>query len=525
MIKAMMTPADADLTLPSILAALGDTPACLDLVLTIIFHPDTSRIGYKSIVPLQKGTDPWVLGRNSPTFNGDTGLASKALEDRHVSRVALQFVYQKKRLMVRRFESASRCCIGSTEVQDSVELRWDKLLKGVPIMLAHSIVLMLRLAKRRAVQVPLGGQGNALRGGSACIEAIHQQVIHAAKSDVDVMIRGETGTGKELVATAIHRASGRAEAPMVSVNMAAIPSELAAAALFGSSRGAFTGADRATLGYFEQAQGGSLFLDEIGETSLEVQPLLLRALQQREIQVVGGVIKRIDVRVISATDAALDAVGCDFKAALRHRLGAFEIVLPPLREHPEDIGELLLYFLQGSAAEAQRSEVLPQAQSAERDIAAWALLFFRFVSYSWPGNVRELANFSRQIILASEKNLTLNDHLYSALFSSSGKPHSADSSTARRKIDDIDDAAFDQAMVSNGCEALRVALQLGVSRSAVYRRIKTSIRYRLATDIPLDELQSMLIQHDGDSIIVARQLQVSVKSLRCHLRNLHLLYT
>ena len=210
---------------------------------------------------------------------------------------------------------------------------------------------------------------------------------------------------------------------MVSVNMAAIPSELAAAALFGSSRGAFTGADRTTLGYFEQAQGGSLFLDEIGEASLEVQPLLLRALQQREIQVVGGVIRRIDVRVISATDAALDAVGCDFKAALRHRLGAFEIVLPPLREHPEDIGELLLYFLQGSAAEAQRSEVLPHAQSPERDIAAWAILFFRFVSYSWPGNVRELANFAQQIILASEKNLTLNENVYSAFLRTVVKRH------------------------------------------------------------------------------------------------------
>ena len=521
----MMTPADADLTLPSIMAALGDTPAALDLVLTIIFHPDTSRIGYKSTVPLQKSTDPWVLGRDSPIFKSDAGLPSAAIEDRHVSRRALQFLYQNKRLIVRRFDSASRCFIGSIQVQGSVELQWDKLLKGVPIMLAHSIVLMLRLARRRATGMPLGGEGSALRGGSACIEDIHRQVAHAAKSDVDVLIRGETGTGKELVANAIHRASERAEAPMVSVNMAAIPSELAAAALFGSRRGAFTGADRTALGYFEQAQGGCLFLDEIGEASLEVQLLLLRALQQREIQVVGGVITRIDLRVISATDAALDAVGCDFKAALRHRLGAFEIVLPPLREHPEDIGELLLYFLQGSAAEAQRSEVLPHPQSPERDIAAWTLLFFHFVSYSWPGNVRELANFAQQIILASENNLTLNENVYSVIFKSGGKSPPADRITARRKIDDIDEATFDQAMVSNGCEALRVALQLGVSRSAVYRRIKISLRYRLATDIPLDELQSMLIQHDGDSIMVARQLQVSVKSLRCHLRNLHLLYT
>jgi transcriptional regulator with PAS, ATPase and Fis domain len=292
--------------------------------------------------------------------------------------------------------------------------------------------------------------------------------------------------------------------------------------LFGSTRGAFTGADRATPGYFEQAQGGSLFLDEIGDASLDVQPLLLRALQQREIQAVGGAIKHVDVRVISATDAALDGEGCDFKAALRHRLGACEIVLPPLHEHPEDIGELLLHFLQRSAAETARAELLPHAQSLARDIAAWAILFFRFVSYRWPGNVRELVNFAQQIVLASEKTPILNENLQLTLLRKNTKAHSVKRLPPRRKIQDIDDDTFDQAMVSNGSEALRVALQLGVSRGAVYRRIKMSPRYRLATEFSLDELQRVLSEHGGDSMAVARQLQVSVNSLRCHLRNLRL---
>jgi two-component system nitrogen regulation response regulator GlnG len=195
-----------------------------------------------------------------------------------------------------------------------------------------------------------------------------------------------------------------------------------------------------------------------------------------------------------------------------------------LHEHPEDIGELLLYFLQCSAVQAGRTELLPDVQSLARDIAAWAILFFRFVSYRWPGNVRELGNFAQQIVLASEKTPILTEKLQLTLLMKTAKARTAEEITPRRKIQDIDDDTFDQAMVSNGSEALRVALQLGVSRGAVYRRIKMSPRYRLATDISLDELQRVLTQLGGDSIAVARQLQVSVNSLRCHLRNLRLFY-
>jgi len=302
--------------------------------------------------------------------------------------------------------------------------------------------------------------------------------------------------------------------------MAAIPSELAAAALFGSARGAFTGADRAVPGYFEQAQGGTLFLDEIGDTSAAVQPLLLRALQQREIQAVGGAIRHVDVRVISATDADLDAETCDFKAALRHRLGACEIVLPLLREHAEDIGELLLHFLHSSAAAAGRPALLPHAQSAASDIAAWAVLFYSFLCYRWPGNVRELANFAQQLVLASAQVPILNDTLRAALATTRGSTPVAPGQLPRRRMQDISDERFDQAMVTNGCEVQRVARQLGVSRAAVYRRIAESTRYRLASAIPTDELQRLLLEHGGDSVAVARQLGVSMSSLRSQLRRL-----
>jgi two-component system nitrogen regulation response regulator GlnG len=351
---------------------------------------------------------------------------------------------------------------------------------------------------------------------------LREQIARAADSDLDVLIRGETGTGKELVATAIHRASRRAGAPMVCVNMAAIPNELAAAALFGSARGAFTGADKAATGYFEQAQGGSLFLDEIGDASAEVQPQLLRALQQREIQAVGGRIRHVDLRVISATDADLESDSRDFKAALRHRLGACEVLLPPLREHPEDIGELLLYFLRLGAAESGRASLLPHARTSAPDIAAWAVLFFAFLSYHWPGNVRELANFAQQVVLSSDRTPIMNESLQTAMAGSgvNATAAAAAASAARGKMQDIDDATFERAMLGNGCEVLHVARQLGVSRASVYRRIEASASYRLASDIPPQELRHLMAEHAGDCEAVSRQLRVSQISLRKQLRKL-----
>lgn len=518
----MLTQSDPDLTLPSIIASLAGKYAALELVITIVFHPDTSRIGQRAAVPKQTGNAPWILGRSSPAFNGCGKQSPSPLEDRHISRRALQFLYRGKSLTICRFDKASRCRVGQTELFDTVELDWEQLCAGVPLLLGHSIVLLLRLGPSGTPSARGPGCGHPLRGSSACMEGVREQVARAADSDLDVLIRGETGTGKELVATAIHSASRRAGAPIVSVNMAAIPSELAAAALFGSARGAFTGADKTAPGYFEQAQGGSLFLDEIGDTSAGVQPQLLRALQQREIQAVGGPIRRVDVRVISATDAALDGEGSDFKAALRHRLGACEIVLPPLREHPEDVGELLMYFLQMSAAEAGRTQLLPHAQSPAPDIAAWAVLFFSFLGYSWPGNVRELANFAQQVILASEQTPILNDNLQAALAAAGANVTRPSQPPTRRKMQDIDDDIFDEAMASNGCEAKRVALQLGVSRTAVYRRIEVSPLYRLVSEISREEYERALTEREGDSAAVARHLHVSLNSLRRRLRYLRL---
>ena len=304
--------------------------------------------------------------------------------------------------------------------------------------------------------------------------------------------------------------------------MAAIPPGLAAATLFGSARGAFTGANRASEGYFAQAQGGTLFLDEIGDTPAEVQPQLLRALQQREIQSVGGAIQKVDVRVISATDGALESESCDFKAALRHRLGAGEIHLLPLRQHPEDIGELLLHFLRVQAEQLGCPQILPGEDTTAGEIAAWALVFHAFLAYRWPGNIRQLANFAGQVLVASDDKLTLPDTVKNAFSQADDAPPEKRGCAAeapRRSLRDVDEQEFDSILQESCYEVANVARQLGVSRQAVYRRMAESPRHRLAGQVPGPELEKALALRAGDARAAALDLKVSPSGLRSRLRD------
>jgi DNA-binding NtrC family response regulator len=513
---------EADLTLPAVGAALPGNYQQQELVLTIIFHPDTTRIGEVAIVPHRAVGVPWILGRRGPAFGRRHLVHSGPLEEPHVSRQALALVRTGEMLSITRLPESSRCRLDGRELDGEVELEPDQLRRGVRILMGHSVVLLLRLAPRVGVGLKVSPAITGLLGSSAYMAGLKEQITRAAASEFDVLIRGETGTGKELVATAIHQASRRSAAPLISVNMPAIPAGLAAASLFGNARGAFTGASKASDGYFRQAEGGSLFLDEIGDTPAEVQPQLLRALQQREIQGVGGAIRQVDLRVISATDAAIEGAGCDFKAALRHRLGACEVVLLPLREHPEDIGELLLHFLATACEQSGLKSLLPSADSAAPEIAAWAELFYQFLCYSWPGNVRELINFTRQVILASGSRLILPQHLVKALGVQSEPPverKSAGAGRARRNIRDIDAAEFDSALELSRYEVANTARHLEVSRQAVYRRIEASPRHRLAGQVPSGELEQALATHDGDVTTTARQLKVSASGLRARLRD------
>lgn len=503
---------DSKTTLQSVPPAAPADDIAEELGLTVVFHPDASRIGQAAVVP--GAAEGWVLGRGRPDFSG-RGLADAPLNDPYISRRALRLRRTGQTVVIERFDSASRARVGSEELLAAVTLDREQLRRGVPLLLSHSVVLLLRLCK------PVAGlpatPGTQLRGDSAAMRSLRRQIARAAASDADVLIRGETGSGKELVAAAIHAASDRACKPMINVNMAAIPADLAPAALFGSRRGAFTGADKAMPGYFREACGGTLFLDEIGDAPAGVQPQLLRALQEREIQAVGGPVETVDVRVISATDQSLDDEDSGFRAALRYRLAACEICVPPLREHPEDVGELLYHFLAQAAAASGRPGLLPSLATPPATVAVWATLFHRFLCYHWPGNVRELANFSRQVILASDARPVLNERLQSVL-----KPvdrrRAAAGARPRQRMRDVTEEVFARAMRDNNYEVKGVALQLGVSRAAVYRRIEGSRQYRLANDIPDDELSRCLAAAGDDFAAAAAALEVSVSSLRVRLR-------
>jgi transcriptional regulator with PAS, ATPase and Fis domain len=229
-------------------------------------------------------------------------------------------------------------------------------------------------------------------GTSAAVAELLQSIEDAARTDTKILITGESGVGKEVAARLIHTASRRSRGPMVTINCAAIADSLLESELFGHERGSFTGAYRDRLGLLEHAQGGTVFLDEIGEMSLRMQGLLLRFLETGEIQRVGSVRvgARVDVRIIAATNRLLmeHVTAKTFREDLYYRLNVFQIVVPPLRERGGDIGLLFDYF-QRSYARKHDVEAGPLSADARACLEA----------YSWPGNIRELKNVVERLVV------------------------------------------------------------------------------------------------------------------------------
>ena len=237
-------------------------------------------------------------------------------------------------------------------------------------------------------------------GGSAALEAVLQQVELVAPTDSTVLIQGETGTGKELIARAIHNLSPRYGRPCVTLNCAAIPFDLLESELFGHEKGAFTGAIAQRVGRFELANKGTLFLDEIGDIPLALQPKLLRVLQEQKFERLGsGQTQHVDVRLVAATHRNLMQMvkNNQFRSDLYYRLDVFPITLPPLRERPEDIEPLVTHFSEIFARRMGKTiERIP-----EETLAA-------FESYPWPGNIRELQNLMERAVILSTDGVLPN---------------------------------------------------------------------------------------------------------------------
>ena len=367
---------------------------------------------------------------------------------------------------------------------------FDYLTK--PCKLADIQAVLERVRRKREITVRLRALERRVRraegatqlvGASAGLEQVRRLVARVAASEASVLVRGETGTGKELVARAIHEGSSRAGGPLVAVNCGALPEHLVESELFGHRKGAFTGADEHRAGLFEVADGGTLFLDEIGELSKPLQSRLLRALESGEIRRVGDNQPiTVDVRVVCATHRSLEEMvkAGDFREDLLFRINTFEITVPPLRDRREDIPELVEHFVRRARPQTPPDAVVADAHA----VAAMA-------AHRWPGNIRELANaVEHALVLCDELPLSV-EHLPARLGAGGIRPLPpaksvedaasgvvSDSTAAPtlqprkpESLRDLEMRAILEGLERNRGNKARTAEELGISLKTLYNKL------------------------------------------------------
>jgi transcriptional regulator with GAF, ATPase, and Fis domain len=325
--------------------------------------------------------------------------------------------------------------------------------------------LAVRVERLRA-ELEAHGPHRAI-GRSPQWQHVLAQATKVAATETTVLLTGESGTGKEVVARFIHRGSPRADGPFVALNCAALPEQLLESEMFGHERGAFTGAATAKPGRLEQATGGVLFLDEVGEMSPVVQAKFLRVLQEREFQRLGATrAQKADVRVVAATNKDLEAAIArgDFREDLYYRLHVFEIALPPLRERPEDVLALIDAFLQELGAAIGRPPAGLSREAREKMLA-----------YAWPGNVRELRNAIERAVILCEGGLITSEHLPIALESVPSPPATAAAAPALPPaglhLEDVEKELVEKALTQARYNKSKAARLPGLTRAQLYSRL------------------------------------------------------
>ncbi|HAK97402.1 MAG TPA: sigma-54-dependent Fis family transcriptional regulator [Planctomycetes bacterium] len=350
------------------------------------------------------------------------------------------------------------------EVRDAV----DAMRKGAadylekPVDLHELMAVIEGLAGARAA--PEEDAAPPLPAGFVAASPAMARVVREADmvagTDATVLITGESGSGKEKIAALIHARSARAAGPFVAVNCAAIPRTLVESELFGHVKGAFTGADANRSGRFETATGGTLLLDEIGELPLDVQPKLLRVLEDGDYERVGeSATRRADARIIACTNRDLEkeAAAGTFREDLFWRLNVFHVHVPPLRERPEDIPELIRLFLQRAGKEKARLSPPTQALLA---------------AYSWPGNVRELANVIERAAILSAGAVILPEHLPEKLRAPGAPPSARAGEGPVVNVEEAERRAIREALRQTGGNRTEAAALLGISRRTLFYRLK-----------------------------------------------------
>jgi two-component system nitrogen regulation response regulator NtrX len=338
-------------------------------------------------------------------------------------------------------------------------LSLEKTLLTVTRALEHA-----RLERENAALRERLAQRSEIIGESPAIRTLREQIATAAPSNGRVLIYGENGSGKELVARAIHAQSARRDHPFVEVNCAAIPEDLIESELFGHEKGAFTGALTRRRGRFELADRGTLFLDEIGDMSLKTQAKVLRALEEQAFERVGGreTIK-VDVRVIAASNRRLETLIAEgrFREDLFYRLNVIPIEVPPLRERREDIPLLVDHFIRVFCAENGKRI---------KTLSGEALAYF--LAYDWPGNVRELRNVVERLVIMTPRDVIGAEDLPLPLRPRDAAPAETRERSLREARDNFERAYILAELRANDWNMTRTAERLGIERSHLYRKLK-----------------------------------------------------
>jgi two-component system, NtrC family, nitrogen regulation response regulator GlnG len=511
-----------------------ETPAVP--ALTLLFHPDLRRVGERVIlgeIPLGREA---LVGRQEPELCRPGSAAGRPLADRHVSRHPLRFQPAPQGGIVLRVDgSRTRVTADGVPVLTARELSAAEVGRGVVLVLSDRIVLLLHVLRSLPAEP---AERFGLMGASQGIARVRWEVRRVADLDVPVLLRGETGTGKELVAQALHEAGPRRNGPFVGVNLGALPPSLVASELFGAVKGAYTGSVQGQEGYFRRAHGGTLFLDEVGEAPPEVQVMLLRALETREIHPVGSQApQRVDVRVVAATDSDLEEKVRreQFRAPLLHRLAGYEIWMPPLRERRDDIGRLLLHFLaQELAAVGERLQLDADPETPTADLWLPPELVARLARYDWPGNVRQLRNVARQLVIGSRglPRLEAGPAVERLLDERPSAPVPHDSSTeipvrlpeegARRKPGEVSEGELLDVLRACRWDLQAAARALRISRTSLYALIEASPNVRKAGDLRPEEIARCWEECGGDLDAMVDRLEVSKKALGRRLREMGL---
>jgi nitrogen regulation protein NR(I) len=381
---------------------------------------------------------------------------------------------------------------------------FDYILKPFPIPKMKELVgkamSLRRLMKEEVTYSPLPseeGEENRIIGSSPKMQEIYKLIGQVAPSDVTVLLRGESGTGKELFARAIYHHSLRSSQPFLPVNCAAIPDTLLESELFGHEKGSFTGAYSRRIGKLEQCQGGTVFLDEIGDMSLPIQAKLLRVLQERRFERLGGMETiKVDIRFIVATNKDLeDAISKgEFREDLYYRLNVVSIGIPPLRERKEDLPELASYFLGKSNREMGKkvAGLTPEAME-------------KITAYEWPGNVRQLENILKRALVLCQGEWILEDHL---LFGKGLEKREPDEALEKKSFEEMLDTLFEElfktpllmqdldmistvekglilrALKKTKGNQVQAALLLGINRSTLRSKME---KYHITKDVLVSE--------------------------------------